>query len=379
MNYIPRSISPKITEADKYFQVIIITGPRQTGKTTLCKNQWPDYDYYNLEDIALRSYIKDDPKRFIFDSGDRIIIDEVQNMPELFSYIQICVDDNPNKKFILTGSNNFALMENITQSLAGRAALFNLMPFSFGEVREYIDQTPTDQLLFNGFYPGVIAKGIPPTLFFSNYYATYVERDVRKIKTIQNLEQFQTFVKILAGRVSTEFNASSISAATGVSSPTIKSWLGILKASYLVFSLPPYFNNIEKRLTKSHKIYFYDTGLLCFLLGINDCGQLATHPLRGAIFENMVVAEFYKEPGRDNNVPNLYFYREERGHEVDIVKTDGRTVSLYEIKSSKTFNADFTKNLKYLAKIMGDDVERSAVIYDGDALPGVAINLRQIR
>ena len=378
MNFIKRTISHKILDAFQYFSVIVITGPRQVGKTTLCRNLWPDFAYYNLEDVALREIINEDPKRFIFDSPNEIIIDEIQNIPNLFSYIQICVDENPNRKFILTGSNNFALMENITQSLAGRAALFTLLPFSFKEVSTYIDSHETDHLLFNGLYPATVVKNIPGQLFFGNYYTTYIERDVRKIRNIENLELFQTFMKIIAGRVSTVFNASSISSATGVSSPTIKSWLGILKTSYILFSLRPYYKNIEKRLTKSPKIYFYDTGLLCFLLGIREPYQLVSHPLRGAIFENFVIAELLKEQINKGDTNDLYFYREEKGHEVDVLKVKGEDIHLYEIKSSKTFNSDFTKNLKYLSELLGENVKSAQVVYDGETVAPVTLNFRQI-
>ena len=378
MNFIKRAISHKILDAFQYFSVIVITGPRQVGKTTLCRNLWPDFAYYNLEDVALREIINEDPKRFIFDSPNEIIIDEIQNIPNLFSYIQICVDENPNRKFILTGSNNFALMENITQSLAGRAALFTLLPFSFKEVSTYIDSHETDHLLFNGLYPATVVKNIPGQLFFGNYYTTYIERDVRKIRNIENLELFQTFMKIIAGRVSTVFNASSVSSATGVSSPTIKSWLGILKTSYILFSLRPYYKNIEKRLTKSPKIYFYDTGLLCFLLGIREPYQLVSHPLRGAIFENFVIAELLKEQINKGDTTDLYFYREEKGHEVDVLKVKGEDIHLYEIKSSKTFNSDFTKNLKYLSKLLGENVKSAQVVYDGETVAPVTLNFRQI-
>ena len=378
MNFIKRTISHKILDAFQYFSVIVITGPRQVGKTTLCRNLWPDFAYYNLEDVALREIINEDPKRFIFDSPNEIIIDEIQNVPNLFSYIQICVDENPNRKFILTGSNNFALMENITQSLAGRAALFTLLPFSFKEVSTYIDSHKTDHLLFNGLYPATVVKNIPGQLFFGNYYTTYIERDVRKIRNIENLELFQTFMKIIAGRVSTVFNASSVSSATGVSSPTIKSWLGILKTSYILFSLRPYYKNIEKRLTKSPKIYFYDTGLLCFLLGIREPYQLVSHPLRGAIFENFVIAELLKEQINKGDTNDLYFYREEKGHEVDILKVKGEDIHLYEIKSSKTFNSDFTKNLKYLSELLGENVKSAQVVYDGETVAPVTLNFRQI-
>ena len=378
MNYIKRDISERIRRQEKYYPVIVITGPRQVGKTTLCKHLWPDFTYYNLEDVELRNIIREDPKKFIFGTDTPIIIDEIQHIPDLFSYIQICVDENPERKFVITGSSDFALMENITQSLAGRAALFTLLPFSFNEIESYMSETNTDRILYNGFYPGVIVRQIPPNIFFSNYCSTYVERDVRKIKAVENLDIFQTFMKILAGRTSTEFNAASISAEIGVTSPTIKSWLGILKTSYLVFTLSPYHTNIEKRLTKTPKVYFYDTGLLCFLLGISDPEQLATHPLRGAVFENLIISELVKQSYNNGDNASLYFYRENKGREVDALRIAGNTIDLYEVKSSSTYNTSFKNNLTYLKKLLGDKVRNATVVYDGTSYPPEIINFRAL-
>ena len=378
MEYIHRDIERRILETEKFFPVIVVTGPRQVGKTTLCRAMWPDFEYVNLEDVALKKLIAEDPKKFIANSADGLIIDEVQYIPELFSYIQLCVDENPGRKFILTGSSDFALMENITQSLSGRAALFNLLPFSFDELRNYVDEAHSDEIMFNGFYPGVIVKKILPKFFYSNYYSTYIERDVRKLKAIDNLDLFQTFVRVVAGRAAREMNASAISGEVGVSSPTAKSWLSILKTSYVVFTLQPFFTNIEKRLTKTPKIYFYDTGLLCYLLGINDLSQLATHPLRGEIFENLIVSELLKvRNNRDENC-SLYFYRENKGREVDVVKTCGLDMHLYEIKSAKTFHSDFRKNLTYLKGLFGEKVKSERVVYDGDSYPPDVINFRRL-
>ena len=295
MEYIRRIISDKILEAFPFYSVIIITGPRQSGKTTLCKHLFPDYKYYNLENPSLRDIIKNDPNKFIFDSNKGMIIDEVQHMPELLSYIQVCVDEDPDRKFILTGSSDFALMETITQSLAGRAALFTLLPFSFKEIEYYIRNNGVDTIMFNGFYPGVVVKQTPPDIFNSNYVTTYLERDLRNIKAIENLDLFRLFMKVLASRTSCEFNASSISSEIGVSAPTIRKWLGLLKTSYIAFILQPYYANIGKRLSKTPKVYFYDTGLLCYLLDIHTLVELQNHPLRGAIFENLALTQFIKE------------------------------------------------------------------------------------
>lgn len=377
MGYILRQITPAVQRASLYFPVIVITGARQTGKTTLCNNVFGDYQKYNLEDVALRQAIKEDPKGFLGNCGDKIVIDEVQHIPDLLSYIQIEVDNNRNRRFVLTGSSNFTLLEKVTQSLAGRAALFTLMPFALDELGSYKEKG-TDMLLVNGFYPGVVANGIPSDLFYKNYYSTYVERDLRQIKEISNLDAFQKFAQLLAGRVGCEFNASALSAEVGVTSPTIKSWFGILKTSYIAFSLQPYYANIAKRLSKMPKVYFYDTGLLCFLLGINTPEQLAQHPLRGSIFENLVVIEMLKSCMNNDLQPNLYFYRENSGREVDILQDFGNAYNIYEIKSSATFNTDFTRNLKYLRTLMGEKIRRSAVIYDGHTMAPQAYNFRNL-
>lgn len=378
MEYIKRIISDKVLEAFPYYSVIIITGPRQSGKTTLCRNLFPDYRYFNLENPSTRDIINNDPSKFIFDRKDGMVIDEVQYLPELLSYIQVCVDENPERKFILTGSSDFALMENITQSLAGRAALFTLLPFSFKEIKEYVKDNGIDKIMLNGFYPGVIVKKTPVEIFYSNYVSTYIERDVRKIKNIDNLDLYRLFIKVLASRATCEFNASSISSEIGVSATTIRKWLGLLKTSYIAFSLQPYYVNIGKRLSKTPKIYFYDTGLLCYMLDIHNELELQNHPLRGAIFENLAVAQFVKEKFNKKGNWELYFYRENKGREIDVVRTKGQKLELFEIKSSKTFNRDFIKNLKAVKELMGDKISVTTIIYDGESFPPEIINIRDI-
>ncbi len=377
MNYIPRQISTSISRAAKYFPVVVITGPRQSGKSTLARNQFPDFQEYNFEDVALRERVYNDPKSFLENCGDNVILDEVQHLPDLFSYIQIAVDRDENRRFILSGSNNFALMANITQSLAGRASLFTLLPLCIEECMAYSDR-PTDELLYNGFYPSVVTGKRPADLFYPSYYATYIERDVRQLKNISSISQFQTFMRLIAGRCGTEFNANALGSEIGVTSPTIKSWLSVLEASYIVFTLSPYHTNINKRLTKTPKVFFYDTGLLCFLLGINTPGQLESHPLRGAVFENLAVIELLKKQYNTGNFQNLYFYRENRGNEVDIVRQKGLELDLFEVKSSKTFNTSFTRNLDYVKNLLGERVRNRILVYDGDYIPPTAINIRQL-
>lgn len=356
-------------EYSQYYQVEVITGPRQTGKTTLCRHLFKNYAYYNLEDVALRLSVQNDPKGFLDKCGQSVIIDEIQNIPELFSYIQIAVDEDHERKFVLTGSNNFALMEKITQSLAGRACLFTLLPMSIKELSATFKGETTDEIMLGGFYPGVLVKGIPPKVFYSNYYTTYIERDLRQLKQITDISAFQRLIRLIAGRTSGEFNASALANDTGISAPTVRAWNGLLEASYLTYSLRPYYANISKRLTKSPKIYFTDTGLLCFLLGITTADQLSTHPLRGAIFENLVVTEMIKEEFNNAEIPNLYFYRENSGREVDILRDDSGSYDLYEVKSSSTFNPAFMNNMKYLGNLFSGKVQSESLIYTGDDIP----------
>ncbi len=377
MNYIKRAISPAVERAANYFPVIVITGPRQSGKSTFCHHLFESYTKYNLEDVALRERIAQDPKGFIADCGEKVIIDEVQHIPDLFSYIQIEVDASLSRRFVLTGSSNFALMEKITQSLAGRSALFTLLPMSFDELGSYSARN-TDEIMLNGFYPSVVTGARPVDLFYPSYYSTYVERDLRQLSNLSHISHFQTFIRLLAGRCGTEFNASSLSAEVGVSAPTIREWMSVLQTSYIAFLLQPYYTNINKRLTKTPKVYFYDTGLLCFLLGIETPGQLAVHPLRGNVFENLAVLELLKQRLNTGKLPNLYFYRENKGREADIVRTNGDKLDLFEVKSSKTYNKSFEKNLNYLHELLGDRILSKTVVYDGEYIPPTVVNIRQL-
>lgn len=376
-NFIPRKITSAILDAAKFYSVIIITGPRQTGKTTLAKHLWADFTFVNMEDMATRQRAFDDINSFLDSLGEHAVIDEVQRMPEILSAIQVRVDSNPNLRYVLTGSNNFSLLHSSMQSLAGRAALFTLLPFSFRELSPELQNVATPELMQRGFYPATIANGQSPLMFYKNYYSTYIERDIRNLAQIQMLDQFQRFMRLCAGRCSTEINRAAIGVEAGVTAPTIDKWISLLKASYIVFTLPPYFANINKRLTKSPKLYFYDTGLLCFLLGIEEPRQLETHPLRGAIFENLAVAELLKNRFNADRQPNLYFYRENSGREVDVVQDFPDGLKLYEIKASKTYQAAFSDNMKYLANIL-PNVATSAVVYDGDSFPPSILNVRSL-
>lgn len=375
--YIYRALTPAIEEAHKYYPVILITGARQVGKSTLCRNLFPDYRFENLENISSRVAALRDPVAFIENLGSRAIIDEVQNCPELFSQIQCVVDEDKTKRFILTGSCNFTLMKNVCQSMVGRVAVFTLPQFSLGELSAGETQLPTDTLIQQGFYPGVIADGIPAKLFYASYYNTYIERDVRDVLRIGNLVKFDTFIRLVASRVGSELNASALSTEVGISSTTISEWISILQASYIVFALPPYFANISKRLTKMPKYYFYDTGLLCYLLNIDNPQKLVGYPLRGQIFENLVVGEMMKEAFNRAATPNLYFYREHSGREVDVLRMGADRIDAYEIKSASTFREEFMSNMDQLKKILDRPVD-TTLIYDGQSFPPQILNFRDI-
>jgi predicted AAA+ superfamily ATPase len=364
---IDRAILSETERLLRHFPVVVLTGPRQSGKTTLCKEKFSGYTYFNMEDISVREQIAAAPRHFLEAYAAKgIIIDEAQCYPELFSYIQVVADDHPDHHFIITGSSNFALTHKITQSLSGRAALLTLLPLSLAELKG-IRNIDTDTLLLNGGYPAVWAKKIPPNDVCRNYYNTYVERDVRQLLNIKDLSKFQIFIRLCAGRIGSELNASALSNEVGVSVNTIHEWLSTLEASYILFRLPPFHKNIGKRLIKSPKLYFYDTGLVCFLLGIENEQQLKSHPLRGAIFENLVVLEFVKSRLNQGKDPNFYYYRDKSQKEIDLIQENGNQYVAYEIKSAKAFHTDFLNNLHYLKNLLGDALTAYGVIYDGDA------------
>lgn len=374
--YVPRLLASKIEEVQKYYPVTVVTGPRQSGKTSLCRHLFHDYAYYNMEDVGVRSFAQSDPVGFIDSLPSSVILDEVQNVPELLSMIQVRVDEDRTRRYILTGSSNFSLLHRISQSLAGRAALFTLLPFSCPEIKADIAEKSTDELLFRGQYPGVVANGIPPAVFYGNYYNTYVERDIRDLLKVKNIVNFDKFIRLLASRVGSELNASALAREVGVSSVTIGEWYSILQTGYICYSISPYYANISKRLTKMPKVYFYDTGLLCYLLGLMSPEGVAASPLRGAVFENFAMGELLKRRINMAMEPNLQFYREHSGREVDaLINSDG--LHLYEIKSAKTFRKEFTDNTDYLKGLL-PDVKSVVVVYDGQTMSPSLINVRDI-
>lgn len=299
--FINRKITQAIENAAASFPVITITGPRQSGKTTLARHMFPEYPYFSLENPDVRNLAMEDPVGFLNNTTEGIILDEVQNSPQLLSYIQGIVDNDYEKRFILTGSNNFSMLKNVSQSLAGRSAVFELLPFSINELNNY--ETDTDSLIYKGGYPGIWCDGKDTYTFYSNYVTTYLERDVRNIINIKDLDTFQKFIRICATRIGSIWNSSEVSNEIGVSVNTVKSWLSVLQASYIIFMLQPFFTNTRKRLTKSPKLFFTDTGLASFLLEIESESQIKRDKMRGHLFENMIVAEALKQrlnAGRTN-------------------------------------------------------------------------------
>lgn len=381
-NYIYRSISDAIKEASEYFPVITVTGPRQSGKSTLLRHLFPSLPYVSMESIDIREQVQRDPRGFLGSYTDGVIIDEVQHVPDILSYIQGIVDDNPSRKFYLTGSSQFSLLKNATQSLAGRTAVFELLPLSIEEIAGMSREYTVDSLLYRGFYPAIWSGKNLPRLLYPNYVRTYLERDVRDILAIKNLDLFRRFIRLCAARIGSVFNASELSNELGVAVNTINFWLSVLQASYIIYLLPPFSTNTRKRLTKSPKIYFTDCGIAAWLLDIDSPETMNRDKMRGHLFENMVVMNYLKDRLNRGMNDGLYFYRDSNGNEVDLLVKNGAAYDCYEIKSSATFHADFIKGLDNFEKSFPDFTAKKSVIYAGENLPdtdGVHIlNFRDI-
>lgn len=364
-----RNIEPAIKESIKTFPSITITGPRQSGKTTLVKKLFPDAPYYSLENPDIRRIALEDPRGFLANDRSLTILDEIQNAPELLSYLQELMDST-GRKFILTGSNQFTLLESINQSLAGRTATFTLLPFSLNELTEINFRQNVNDLIYAGFYPAIYAQKRNPTISYRSYYNTYIERDVRKLINVKDLSAYQKFIRICAGRIGQVINASSISNEIGVSSNTIKSWLSTLEASYIIFLLQPFHKNISKRLVKSPKLYFHDVGLASYLLGLENKDHVQRDPLYGALFENFCVSEIIKERINKGLAANIFFYRDSNMNEIDVVQKMGSGYRLLEIKSASTFHTGFVKSMSYFEKNIDNNVSEKICLYQGVSLPG---------
>lgn len=351
---IERDIAGHIQQVFQQYPVVTLTGPRQSGKTTLCRSVFPDMPYVNLEAIDEREAATQDPRGFLSAYSDGAILDEVQRVPSLVSYIQVHVDEvRRNGLFVLTGSQQLEISQTVGQSLAGRTAVARLLPFSVNEARQLDPSPDIDVLLYTGFYPRIYDQRINPTQALSDYFETYIERDLRQLSELRNLSAFQRFVRICAGRVGQLLNTQSLGADVGVSHTTVRQWLSLLEASYVVFLLYPYHGNLAKRVIKSPKLYFYDVGLAAYLLGIENPKQVTTHPLRGNLFENCVVMEALKHRYNRGRTSNLYFYRDSAGHEVDLIYMLAQHPVPIEIKAGQTVVQDFFKGLNHFEKVCG--------------------------
>ena len=364
---IPRESSAIIGKLRKQFPVITLTGPRQSGKTTLLKSIYTNFPYVSLEDIDIRNEALKDPRGFLKNFPEGAVLDEIQRTPELFSYIQGIVDTNKKIHFVLSGSQNFLLLENISQTLAGRAAILKLLPFSISELQtEKLIPDSYEQLIFKGMYPGIYDRDIDPEFFYPSYISTYIERDVRQIKNIENLNSFSNFLQLCAGRTGQVVNLNSLATDAGISPNTAKSWLSILEASFIIYFLQPYYENFNKRIIKSPKLYFYDTGLACSLLGISSPNQVKTFHSKGALFENLIITDLIKSKLHKGENPKFYYWQNKTRQEIDLIIDKPAGPVAYEIKSGMTMNENYFNNLKYWQKLSGEKPENLNVIYGGD-------------
>ncbi len=364
---IKRSLKESIVIYLEKYPIIALTGPRQSGKTTFLKGEFPEYRYVNLENPDTRNFAETDPNAFLKLYDRFVIFDEVQRAPVLFSYIQALVDESRIMgQFILSGSQNFHLLENITQSLAGRVALFRMLPFDFTELKSagLLDHDFTVNM-YKGFYPAIYDRSIPSKMFYANYIQTYIERDLTEIINVRDLKQFRNFLSLCAARAGNIINLNSLANECGISQPTAKSWLSALESSYIIFQLQPFFNNLNKRVIKSPKLYFYDTGLLCHLLRINDGGSILMSEYKGSLFENLITSEFIKSNYHLNLMRNFWFWRDSAGHEVDLFWQDSEQLNLIEIKATQTIMSDLFKGMAYFQNLDPEMVKSKSLVYTG--------------
>lgn len=367
---IARDIAPRLLAAAAKFPAVTLTGPRQSGKSTLCRALFPDLPYANLESPDVREFAARDPRAFLAQFPRGAVLDELQREPTLVSYLQPMIDADPRPgRWILTGSQNFTLLESINQSLAGRTAVLHLLPLAYSEIRRFPNAPSSlDQVLFIGGYPRIYDQDLPPSDWLSAYAATYIERDVRTISNVGDLITFQRFLQLCAGRTGQLLNLSSLAADTGVSQPTAKAWLSILEASFILFRLPPWSGNLRKRLVKTPKLHFYDTGLVCWLLGLREPEQLPAHPLRGAIFETWVVSEVAKHRANVGERSGMFFYRDRSGVEADLLVESPQGLRIVEVKAGQTIKEDLLTPARRIVTELGAAASAAPLlVYAGDA------------
>jgi predicted AAA+ superfamily ATPase len=369
---IHRTLEQKLLELAGYYPAVLVTGPRQSGKTTLCRMAFPDKSYVSLEAMDTREYVVSDPRGFLAEYADGAIIDEIQHVPELLSYLQSDIDLRPDTgRFILTGSQHFGLTQSISQSLAGRCGILALLPPSLEELRAF-PTAPTDlfSVLWQGAYPRIYDRNIPAHRWLADYTTTYIQRDVRQVINIGDLQVFSGFLKLCAGRTAQEINLSAVGSDAGVSHNTVRAWLSVLETSYIIHRLPAWYLNIRKQVVKTPKLHFFDSGLACYLLGIREPEQLRLHPLRGAIFESWAVSEIFKTLAHSGIQPGLFHYREARGLEIDLIIEQGERLDVVEIKSGATVTAAFFKNLERFADRLKEGSRtrqvQSHIVYGGN-------------
>lgn len=367
---IDRTLETTLKELSTKYPVVTVTGPRQSGKTTLCRKVFPKKNYVNLENLDIRQFAIEDPRGFLRNHPEGAILDEIQRAPDLLSYIQSIVDETKKDGlFVLTGSQQFEVSSKINQSLAGRTALLKLLPFSIEELSGHYDISSINRMVITGFYPRIYDKKLNPTTALGDYFETYVERDLRLLVNIKDLNLFQKFVRLCAGRVGQILNLKNLANDVGISHTTARSWLTLLEASYIIFLLQPYYSNISKRLIKSPKLYFYDIGLASYLIGLESELHASRDPLRGNLFENMVVIEALKYRLHRGKRNNLCFYRDSGGNEVDMVVTMGSNLFPVEIKAGETVTNDFFKGLKTFKKTFPANTPLSSgLIYGGESI-----------
>jgi len=362
---IQREAETELLALAAQFKAVAVTGPRQSGKTTLVRKVFSNKPYANLENPDIRKFAMEDPRGFLSNYPNGAVLDEVQRVPELFSYLQQILDDQvTHGLYILTGSNNFLLQDSISQSLAGRVGYLFLLPLSIGEIKNRVENS--NQLIFKGGYPALYNENTDTVKFYANYIRTYIERDVRMLKNITDLYAFERFLRLCAGRIGQLLNMSSLAVEVGVDVKTIGSWIGILETSFIVFRLQPYHKNFNKRIVKMPKLYFYDTGLAIALMGVENVSQLALHPFRGSLFENLVIVDFLKRRYNQGKANNLFFWRDNTGNEIDLLIKQGNQRIPVEIKSGHTISGDFFKGFRFWNKLT--QTEGGFLIYGGENL-----------